>query len=58
MSDYEHGQAFGGVIDVLEAIGAGYAIWGGVTVIDYWESRFTHDMDILLGNELWCKLSK
>ncbi len=29
MSDYEHGQAFGGVIDVLEAIGARYAIWVG-----------------------------
>ncbi|HRQ42508.1 MAG TPA: hypothetical protein PLD25_31725 [Chloroflexota bacterium] len=48
MSDYEHGQAFGGVIDVLEAIGARYAIWGGVAVIAYGEPRFTQDMDILL----------
>lgn len=48
MSDYEHGQAFGGVIDVLEAIGAQYAIWGGMAVIAYGEPRFTHDMDILL----------
>ncbi len=48
MNDYEHGQAFGGVIDVLEAIGAQYAIWGGVAVIAYGEPRFTQDMDILL----------
>jgi hypothetical protein len=48
MSDYEYGQAFGGVIDALEAIGAKYAIWGGVAVIAYGEPRFTQDMDILL----------
>ena len=48
MSDYEYGQAFGGVIDVLEAIDARYAIWGGVAVIAYGEPRFTQDMDILL----------
>lgn len=51
MSDYEHGQAFGGVIDVLEAIGAQYAIWGGVAVIAYGEPRFTQDMDILLSKD-------
>jgi hypothetical protein len=28
---YEQSHAFGGVIDVLEAIGATYAIWGGIT---------------------------
>lgn len=48
MSTYEQGQAFGGVIDVLEAIGAGYAIWGGMAVVAYGEPRFTQDMDILL----------
>jgi hypothetical protein len=51
MSDYEQGQAFGGVIDVLEAIGARYAIWGGVAVIAYGEPRFTQDMDVLLSPE-------
>lgn len=51
MSDYEQGQAFGGVIDVLEAIGAEYAIWGGMAVVAYGEPRFTHDMDILLRPE-------
>ncbi|MGB4950576.1 MAG: hypothetical protein WBO55_08080 [Rhizobiaceae bacterium] len=45
---YEQGQAFGGVIDVLEAIGAAYAIWGGLAVVVYGEPRFTRDMDILL----------
>ena len=45
---YEQGQAFGGVIDVLEAIGATYAIWGGIAVVAYGEPRFTQDMDILL----------
>ena len=48
MTAYEQGQAFGGVIDVLEAIGAKYAIWGGIAVIAYGEPRFTQDMDILL----------
>ncbi len=48
MSAYEQGQAFGGVIDVLEAIGAHYAIWGGMAVVAYGEPRFTQDMDILL----------
>jgi hypothetical protein len=45
---YEQGQAFGGVIDVLEAIGAHYAIWGGMAVVAYGEPRFTRDMDVLL----------
>jgi len=48
MTEYEQSQAFGGVIDVLEAIGAQYAIWGGVAVVAYGEPRFTQDMDILL----------
>jgi hypothetical protein len=48
MSEYEQGQAFGGVIDVLNAIGAQYAIWGGIAVVAYGEPRFTQDMDILL----------
>ena len=48
MSEYEQGQAFGGVIDVLEAIEAQYAIWGGIAVVAYGEPRFTQDMDILL----------
>lgn len=51
MSDYEQSQAFGGVIDVLEAIGARYAIWGGLAVVAYGEPRFTQDMDILLSPE-------
>lgn len=45
---YEQGQAFGGVLDVLEAIGATYAIWGGLAVVAYGEPRFTQDMDVLL----------
>jgi hypothetical protein len=48
MSNYEQGQAFGGVIDVLEAIGARYAVWGGMAVVAYGEPRFTQDIDILL----------
>jgi hypothetical protein len=51
MTDYEQNQAFGGVIDVLEAIGATYAIWGGMAVVAYGEPRFTQDMDILLSPE-------
>jgi hypothetical protein len=45
---YDQAQAFGGVIDVLEVVGADYAIWGGQAVIAYGEPRFTQDMDILL----------
>ena len=48
MTEYEQGQAFGGVIDVLEALGANYAIWGGIAVLAYGEPRFTQDMDVLL----------
>lgn len=48
MAEYEQSQAFGGIIDLLEAIGARYAIWGGVAVVAYGEPRFTQDMDILL----------
>ena len=51
MTIYEQGQAFGGVIDVLEAIGANYAIWGGIAVVAHGEPRFTQDMDILLSPE-------
>jgi hypothetical protein len=51
MKAYEQGQAFGSVIDVLEAIGARYAIWGGLAVVAYGEPRFTQDMDILLSSE-------
>lgn len=53
MSDYEQSQAFGGVIDVLNAIGAQYAIWGGIAVVAYGEPRFTQDMDILLSPAGW-----
>lgn len=45
---YDQSQAFGGVVDILEAVGAIYAIWGGLAVIAYGESRFTQDMDVLL----------
>lgn len=48
MTEYEQGLAFGGVIDVLEAIDARYAIWGGMAVVAYGEPRFTQDLDILL----------
>ena len=51
MTEYDQSQAFGGVIDVLEAIGAKYAIWGGMAVVAYGEPRFTQDMDILLSPE-------
>jgi hypothetical protein len=47
-SAYDQAQAFGGVIDVLEAAGATYAIWGGLAVVAYGEPRYTQDMDILL----------
>jgi hypothetical protein len=45
---YDQAQVFGSVIDVLEAVGAVYAIWGGVAAVAYGEPRFTQDMDILL----------
>jgi hypothetical protein len=47
-SAYAQSHAFGGVIDVLEVIGATYAIWGGIAIVAYGEPRFTQDMDILL----------
>ena len=43
----EQGQAFGGVVDILEAIGADYMIWGGVAVSVYGAPRFTQDMDVV-----------
>lgn len=46
--EYEQGHVFGSVIDVLEAIGAVYAIWGGRAAVAYGEPRFTQDMDVLL----------
>ena len=45
---YDQAQVFGNVIDVLEAVGAVYAIWGGVAAVAYGEPRFTQDMDVLL----------
>jgi hypothetical protein len=45
---YEQGQVFGTVIDVLEAVDARYAIWGGLAVLAFGEPRFTQDMDVLL----------
>jgi hypothetical protein len=47
-SAYDQAQTFGGVIDVLEAVGATYAIWGGLAVVAYGEPRYTQDIDILL----------
>jgi hypothetical protein len=40
--------AFGGVLNVLEEIGARYAIWGGWAAVAYGEPVITKDMDILL----------
>ncbi len=44
----EQNRAFGGVIDILEACGIEYVIWGGVAVALYGEPRFTQDMDVVL----------
>ncbi len=44
----EQNRAFGGVIDVLEALGIEYFIWGGVAVALYGEPRFTRDMDVVI----------
>lgn len=52
---YDQAQVFGGVIDVLEAVGAVYAIWGGLAVVAYGEPRFTQDMDVLLRGESLAK---
>lgn len=46
--ELEQHRAFAGVIDVLEAIGADYVIWGGVAAVAYGEQRFTHDMDVVI----------
>jgi hypothetical protein len=51
VAEYDQSQAFGGVIDVLETIGARYAIWGGLAVVAYGEPRFTQDLDMLLSPE-------
>jgi hypothetical protein len=44
----EQNRAFGGIIDVLEAMGIEYVIWGGVAAITYGEPRFTRDMDVVV----------
>jgi hypothetical protein len=44
----EQNRAFGGVIDILEAMGSEYVIWGGVAAIVYGEPRFTRDMDVVV----------
>lgn len=41
-------RAFGGVIDILEAMDVEYLIWGGVATALYGEPRFTQDMDLVL----------
>ena len=41
-------RAFGGVVDILEAMGVEYLIWGGVAAALYGEPRFTQDMDLVL----------
>ena len=46
--EYEQGHVFGSIIDVLEAAGAVYAIWGGLASVAYGEPRFTQDMDVLV----------
>ena len=44
----EQNRAFGGVIDIFEATGIEYVIWGGVAVVTYGEPRFTQDMDVVV----------
>lgn len=44
----EQNRAFGGVIDILEAMGIEYLIWGGVATVMYGEPRFTQDMDVVI----------
>lgn len=44
----EQNRAFGGVIDILEAMGIDYVIWGGVAAALYGEPRFTQDMDLVV----------
>ncbi len=47
-SQIEQHRVFGDVIDILEAMGIDYMIWGGVAVITYGEPRFTQDMDVVV----------
>jgi hypothetical protein len=47
-SEIEQHRTFAGVIDILEALGIEYVIWGGVAAVAYGEMRFTFDMDIVL----------
>ena len=44
----EQNRAFGGVIDIFEATGIEYVIWGGVAAVTYGEPRFTRDMDVVV----------
>lgn len=44
----EQNRAFGGVVDILEAMGIEYLIWGGVATVMYGEPRFTQDMDVVI----------
>ena len=41
-------RAFGGVIDILEAMGIEYLIWSGVATVIYGEPRFTQHMDVVI----------
>lgn len=47
-SEIEQHRTFAGVIDILEALGVEYVIWGGVAAVAYGEMRFTYDMDIVV----------
>jgi hypothetical protein len=44
----EQNRAFGGVIDIFEATGIEYMIWGGIAAVMYGEPRFTRDMDVVM----------
>ncbi len=48
VTQLEQNRAFGGVIDILDATGIEYVIWGGVAAVIYGEPRFTQDMDIVV----------
>lgn len=47
-SELEQHRVFAGVIDILEALGIEYVIWGGVAAVAFGEMRFTQDMDLVL----------
>jgi hypothetical protein len=47
-AQFEQNRAFGGVIDIFEATGIEYVIWGGVAASAYGEPRFTQDMDVVV----------